>query len=373
MSGTGFAFIQRAAEAAPTSHISRLELVSGPEREQTVVEWNDTAADFDTGATVHSLIEATTRQSPDAIAAQFEDPQLTYAELNARANKLAHHLRAQGVNAGDLVGLSVVRSAEMLVGVLAIMKAGAAYLPLDPDYPIDRLKFILADAKANLLVTETAFLERWSSFGGSIVAIDRDKESIAANSDSNPVVDVRPQDLAYTIHTSGSTGMPKGVQVRHRNVVNFLTSMQSKPGLTSDDTLMAVTTLSFDIAVLELYLPLIVGGKVLIAGPEIQADGQLLAKTLDAEGVTVMQATPASWKLLLSAGWEGQSSLRVLCGGEELTRDLAELLLPRCAEVWNMYGPTETTVWSAVKQVTTGSGPVPIGDPVANTQIYVLD
>ena len=163
------------------------------------------------------------------------------------------------------------------------------------------------------------------------------------------------------------------MQVRHGNVVNFLTSMAQTPGLTADDVLLAVTTLSFDIAVLELYLPLIVGGTVVVAGPETQASGEALARALVEHGVTVMQATPASWKLLLAAGWNGKADLKVLCGGEALPRELAEEILPRCAELWNMYGPTETTVWSAARRVTSGDGPVPIGDPIANTELHILD
>ena len=359
--------------ATPAGPIDQLNLLPASERQQVLYAWNQTELPFSRDKTLHELFEATVASYPDKVAVQYDQTQLSYAQLNSRANQLAHHLTALGVKKGDLIGLSMARSAEMMIGLFGIMKAGAAYLPLDPDYPLDRLHFILEDAAAPLLITQDDLRGKWDGFAGKIVTLDSDWATIATQPAHNPAVAMSADDLVYIIHTSGSTGKPKGVQLRHRNVVNFLTSMRQKPGLTANDILMAVTTLSFDIAVLELYLPLVVGGKVIIASPEINADGALMAQTLVDEGVTVMQATPASWKLMLNNGWEGKKDLRILCGGEELPRELAEQLIPRGAELWNMYGPTETTVWSAAKKIVSGEGPVPIGEPIANTQLYILD
>jgi amino acid adenylation domain-containing protein len=364
--------VLRAAVADPSSPVSKLALLGDATTEQMLRQWNDTSRPYDRAATVHSLIEASVAARPDSVAVQCGGQQLTYAQLDLAANRLARRLVAAGVRPGHLVGVNVDRSVDMIVGLLAVMKSGAAYLPLDPDYPSERLRFVLDDARAEVLVTQCHLRSRWDDFNGAVLSIDDDDDQ---NLDTvEPLdVEVAADDLVYTIHTSGSTGRPKGVQLKHRNVVNFLTSMAAAPGLGPDDVLLAVTTLSFDIAVLELYLPLVVGAKVVIADAETQLDGRLMAQTIRDEGVTMMQATPATWKLLLASGWEGTPGLRILCGGEEMPRDLAERLLPCAREVWNMYGPTETTVWSAARRVESGDGPVPIGDPIANTQLYVLD
>ena len=356
--------------------IDEYELLTPAEKEVLLNDWNATEEDLPLERCVHHLIEDQVVRTPDAIAATFEGRSISYATLNRRANQLAHHLRQQGVGPGDLIGLSTHRSLDMLVGLLGIWKAGCAYLPIDPTYPEDRIAYILDDAAAPLVVTEGALANKWELVGyrGTLVNIDTDWGAIAQQPDSNPVVpDLNSNHLAYIIHTSGSTGRPKGVEIHHFNAVNFLLSMAEKPGLDQNDTLLAVTTISFDIAVLELYLPLLVGGRVVIASKENSINGKWLLDTLESERVTAMQATPATWKLMLGIGWEGTPGLKIMCGGEELPRPLAEALLPRGAELWNMYGPTETTVWSAVKKISSGEGPVPIGDPIANTEIYILD
>ncbi len=369
---TNYEVLLRSIAANPTSTVRDLDLVADAERAQTAT-WNDTGTDYDNTATVHGLIEAAAATFGDHVAVIADDRRLTYRQLDTEANRFARYLVDRGVTPRATVGLSVRRSADMMVALLGILKAGAVYLPLDPDYPTERLAFILSDGDAVMLITQDDLVDRFEAYDGPVVSVDGDRSIIDELAGSSPLVPIGADDLAYVIHTSGSTGLPKGVNVRHRNVVNFLTSMADTPGLDSGDVLLAVTTLSFDIAVLELYLPLIRGATVVVAGPEVQTSGEALARTLSSEQVTVMQATPASWKLLLGSGWAGKSDLRVLCGGELLPRDLAEELLPRCSELWNMYGPTETTVWSAARRVTSGDGPVPIGGPIANTQLHVLD
>jgi amino acid adenylation domain-containing protein/thioester reductase-like protein len=257
------------------------------------------------------------------------------------------------------------------------MKAGAAYLPLDPTYPPDRLAFMAAESGVQVLITESALRDRLPSFTETLVVIDEEDTILAALPPGNLEAGPGQSDRAYVIYTSGSTGRPKGVEIPHRALVNFLLSMQAEPGLSDADRLLAVTTLSFDIAGLELYLPLISGARLVLASRDLAVDGEGLLHAVAAYGITLMQATPATWRLLLAAGWRHTPHLRALCGGEALPRDLAGHLLERCAEVWNLYGPTETTIWSTLHRVTRAgleqSTSVPIGRPIANTQVYVLD
>ena len=319
------------------------------------------------------MFENRVKATPDAVAAAFEDEQLTYAQLDRRANQLANYLGTIGVKPGVLVGVFVERSLDMIVGLLAVMKAGGAYVPMDPTYPPERISFVLADAKVPVLLTQEKLAKSLAIAGAQQVYLDTNWSTIARHSSEKPNVNVTSQDLAYVIYTSGSTGKPKGVEVSHRAVVNLLSSMQKKPGLESRDTLVAVTTLSFDIAGLELFLPLCTGAKLVIASREAAADGNLLLSRLKSAGATVMQATPVTWKLLLDAGWDGSPALKVLCGGEMFPRELANELVKRAKSVWNMYGPTETTIWSSTLEVKAGEGPVPIALPIDNTQFYVLD
>jgi amino acid adenylation domain-containing protein len=253
------------------------------------------------------------------------------------------------------------------------MKAGAAYVPLDPTYPRERIAAVLADASPSLLLTQHGLAETAATSLARVVKVDAAWHEICREPTTAPPCDATPEDLAYIIYTSGSTGKPKGVAIPHRAVVNLLCSMARRPGLSADDTLYAVTTLSFDIAVLELYLPLIVGARVVIAPRDVSGDGHKLLAALRSTRTTVMQATPATWRLLLEAGWMGEPDLKILCGGEALPRNLADALLARSRSVWNMYGPTETTVWSATAPVNPGPDPVTIGPPIANTEFYVLD
>lgn len=322
---------------------------------------------------IFQLFEQQATRLSDAIAITFEQTHLTYEELNNRANQLAHYLRSVGVGTETRVGIYVERSLEMVIGLLGILKAGGAYIPLDPAYPADRLAFMLEDAQISVLLTQAALLARLADYPAQAICLDTDWQTIAPYPTCNPENPIDADQLAYVIYTSGSTGKPKGVQIQHGSVINFLGSMSQQPGISPADVLLAVTTLSFDIAVLELFLPLSVGAHVVIASREVACDGIQLAALLSTSGATLMQATPASWRMLLKAGWLGNLQLKILCGGEALPRELAHQLLQRSASVWNLYGPTETTVWSTIYQVEPGTGSIPIGQPIANTQLYLLD
>ncbi|WKZ47158.1 MAG: amino acid adenylation domain-containing protein [Anaerolineales bacterium] len=376
--------------ADPTKPVSTYSLLDDLEQQKILVEWNQTQADYPREAGVHELFEAQAKKTPDAVAVQYDhrpegldgetqrrDENLrdvTYKELNKRADDVAKVLVANGVKPNTLVGLFVSRSVEMLVGLLGVLKAGGAYLPLDPSFPSERLAFMLEDSNASIILTLTSLLSQIPENKAEVICLDALDE---AKGKRGKKAKASADDLAYIIYTSGSTGKPKGVQIHHRAVVNFLCSMQKDLGINAFDSLLAVTTLSFDIAVLELLLPLTVGAKVVIASSEVVADGALLAQSLTDSQITFMQATPASWRLLLEVGWTGKPDLKILCGGEALTNDLAEKLLQRGAQLWNVYGPTETTIWSTIYKVDSIqagiSNTVPIGKPIANTQIYILD
>ncbi len=339
-----------AAAADPGRKIEDLPLLTEGERRQLLEDWNATAVDHPRGVLIHELFEAQAAQSPERPAVSCGGEVLTYRDLDERSNRLANHLRRLGVGPEVLVGLCVERSAEMVVGLLGILKAGGAYVPLDPSHPAERRSLVLEDAGVALLIT--------------------DDFEISAESTERPARWTDDESLAYVIYTSGSTGRPKGVQLPHRAVVNFLRAMAVRPGFGPDDVIPALTTLTFDIAGLEIWLPLMVGGRIEVMTREEASDGRLLAERISAAGATVVQATPATWRMLLDAGWEG--GLKALCGGEALPRELADALLARGVELWNVYGPTETAVWSSVGEVTP-EGPVWIGAPIDNTRFYVVD
>ena len=394
--------------AHPERSIGTLPLLT-PAEQQQIQTWNQTQQPIPERC-VHELIADQAKTTPDAVAVIFEDTALSYQELDHRANQLANHLSEKGIQPGDRVALCLERSAELVITLLAILKTGATYVPLDPAYPVERLRFILEDAQVSLLITAN------SSTVGSAPGVDGltadsmvgsahpTREAITNNtlpilniSDlSNPSTlhgrtAVRPypsthlpthppthppSTLAYLIYTSGSTGTPKGVPIRHQSLTNLLTSMSQAPGITAQDTLLAVTTPAFDIAALELFLPLTVGGTLVIASQDTVRDPQRLASQLEQHDITLMQATPATWRLLLESGWPGKANLKLLCGGEALDVYLAQQLLTCGQELWNLYGPTETTIWSAALQIESSmlkDGIVPIGQPIANTQFYILD
>jgi amino acid adenylation domain-containing protein len=323
---------------------------------------------------IHELFEQQAERSPDAIALVFEDSKLTYRELNDRSDRLARKLRGMGVGPDVLVALFLPRSPDMVVAMLGVLKAGGAYIPLDPTHPGNRVAWVLEDAKPLLVLTHPQSQPNLPPHPSRVVTMDG--LCIPAELEvESPPPEPRPSspsNLAYVIYTSGSTGKPKGVEIEHRAVINFLGSMQRRPGIDPTDTVLAITTLAFDIAVLEIFLPLVSGASIVIASTEATRDGGALGELMTRCGVTVLQATPSTLRMLLDAGWTGAPGLKILCGGEAWTAELADPILTRCGSLWNMYGPTETTVWSAVAKVEAGR-PVAIGMPVANTRLYVLD
>ena len=362
------------AVANPEQTISRLELLTASERQRQLVAWNASECDYPREATLPGLFERQAARTPDATSVVFEGASLSYRELDEQSSQLARHLRSLGVAPDVLVGVALRRSLGLVVGLLGVLKAGGAYVPLDPTFPPERLAFMLSDANVAVLLTQETLRESLPPVGeAQIVSLDADWEPISELDATALSVGPGPEDLAYVIYTSGSTGLPKGVQIPHRAVVNFLTSMQREPGLSEGDVLLSVTTLSFDISVLEIFLPLSVGAELVLVSRETASDGEALAARLTEVGATAMQATPTTWRLLLEAGWQGDGRLKAMCGGEAWSRDLAEELLQRSGSVWNMYGPTETTIWSAVRKLDPGAGPVLIGGPIANTQLYVVD
>ena len=364
--------ILEAGEDDPQQPITTLTLLTGAERERLLEEWNATAGPYP-GGCVHELISEQARRRPQEVAVEYEQERLTYEQLETRANQLANHLRGLGVGPDVLVGICVERSTEMVVGLLGILKAGGAYVPIDPAYPADRQAYMLTDAQAPIVLTQESLLAQLPVGEEQVICLDRDWPAIARSAAEPPAVASDPEQLAYVIYTSGSTGRPKGVQIPHRALVNFLWTMRETPGLGERDVLLAVTTLSFDIAGLELYLPLIVGARVVLASRETASDPRALAGLIERSGTTVLQATPTTWRMLIDAEWPGRHGLKALCGGEALPGALADQLVGLGLELWNMYGPTETTIWSTCARLDTKGEPLTIGRPIANTTLYVLD
>lgn len=370
--------------------VARIPLMSEAQTRAVIVQANQTAQVYPFEQTVVSLFEAQTRLAPNRTAVSMGERSMTYGELDLAAEKFAGYLANQGVGAETLVGLCLDRSLEMMVGLLGILKAGAAYIPLDPDYPKERLAAMIESSKLSIIVAQTttesclpddSHLSHSAKRGSTRILIDRDWTEIANTSARTSNPSIAAESLAYVIYTSGSTGKPKGVQISHLALLNFLLTMQERPGLNADDALLAVTTISFDIAGLELYLPLITGARIILVSRETGSDGFKLLRAIDANQPTVIQATPSTWRMLLTTGTKSFPMQRILCGGEALDSSLANQLVQTGAQIWNLYGPTETTIWSmanevrrseAEKDAQHGSG-TPIGKPIGNTQTYILD
>ncbi|WP_316169155.1 non-ribosomal peptide synthetase [Bradyrhizobium sp. SZCCHNS2017] len=367
-----------ALETAPHLPVRQLGVVPDEDRALLLDGWNATARVWDRGC-LQRQFEAQAARAPDAIAIVHGDETISYGELNARANRLARRLMLQGIGPDVVVGLALERGVPMMVALLAVLKAGGAYLPLDPDYPAERLAHMLGDSGARLLLTQATLQERFAPVlegsGAEAWLLDAavgEGSGDAANLD----IAIDPENLAYVIYTSGSTGLPKGVMVRHGAVANFLATMAERPGIAREDRVLGLTSLSFDIAVLELWLPLTHGAQIVLADRATAHDPAALKAVVVRHGVTMIQATPSSWRMLLDhdgAGtWLGEGC-RVLSGGEALAPDLARRLTALGGEVWNLYGPTETTVWSARHRLDAADPSPMIGAPIGNTTLYVLD
>ena len=353
------------------SPVSRLQLMTKEEQYYIVNELNQTKLDFPREKCIHQFFEIQVEKTPDAVAIIQDDNSITYFELNRRANVLAKHLQQLGVEPGVRVGIFMAKSSTMVEALLAVFKAGGTYVPINTSFPSERVQFILDDANVTVLLTN---IDHELSPGDNLHVVNvNDKLFSTEIFCSDPRTNVTAEDLAYIIYTSGSTGKPKGVMVNHSALVNFLWSMRTEPGINKDDRLLTVTPISFDIAALELFLPLITGATVVIVSNETTTNPLLLSEAISRYHVNVMQATPAIWQLLIESRWPGVPGLKALCGGDVLTRKLADQLFDRVDSLWNMYGPTETTVWSSLCQMKKDYCPVTIGKPIGNTQLYILD
>jgi amino acid adenylation domain-containing protein len=362
-----------AVAADPERRLAELPLLTEGERRQIVVEWNQTHEDFPANQLVHHLFEEQVRVTPDATAVVFDGKSLTYEQLNRRANQLARRLEKLGVGPDEVVAVCLERSFDLIVSLLAILKSGGAYLPVDPALPSERQALMLDDAHPAVLITQQSLQAKLPSVTAPVFVLDAERAGLESESGENVRGSVTEKNLAYVIYTSGSTGVPKGVEIPHQALTNFLLSMQKRPGLTAQDVLVAVTTFSFDIAGLEIFLPLLTGAKLIFLSRADAADGVRLLHQLKSNNATVLQATPSTWRMLLDAKWGGNPELKMLCGGEAMPPDLAEQLLAQGGELWNMYGPTETTIWSSAARVTRADASINIGQPIANTQLYILD
>jgi amino acid adenylation domain-containing protein len=365
----------------PGPTLGQLRLVPEAERHELVKEFNETdEVCSPEGLLVQDLISRQASRTPQVPALLDGARTLTYAELDDRSAVLARYLRRHGVGPGKLVAVLVDRTVEMVVALLGVLKSGGAYIPLDPGYPRERLEYILSDSTPTVLLTQKSLQSVVRHAAPQVVALDTDWDEIATTPGEIIATDTARatrRDLAYVIYTSGSTGNPKGVMVEHAGVINLLQSMQTHLAVSAVDCMLSVTTISFDIAALELYLPLTQGARVFLAPRQATHDPRLLSMLIESSDVTLMQATPAQWQLLLYDGWSGCKTLRALCGGEALTTEVADMIAMRVGALWNVYGPTETTIWSCIHGVAAAArgvvGIEPIGRPVANTQIYVLD
>lgn len=364
-----FEHLMASIAGQPDSPLDLLLLVPDAQIAAMDAELNSTEMEFERGLCADEFIERAVRAFPKKVAVEWGSTRLTYEQLWRRSGEIAAALRRDDLGPRPLAGVMVERSADMVAVLLGVWRAGAAYVPLDPAYPSERLDYMIEHSEMRVLLTQKSI--GWQA-KGSVRRIDVDEIGNTESAYTLAVGKRNPSDIAYVIYTSGSTGKPKGVQVPHSALVNFLTTMSTQlPGISRDDRLLAVTTLSFDIAGLELWLPLSAGATVVIADRASVIDGLELLRLLREEKITFLQATPSTWRVLLAAGWEGDRNLVALCGGEALPRDLAVELIPRVRVLWNMYGPTETTIWSTVDRVT--SDELTIGKPIGNTQAYVLD
>ncbi|WOD44518.1 non-ribosomal peptide synthetase [Hwangdonia lutea] len=321
---------------------------------------------------LHEILRKQAQLVQKKQAIKFGETTISYKDLEEQVNQLAHQLIEKGVKPADFVGVSLPRSIELVIVLMAIMRCGAAYLPMDPNYPRKRLEFMLKDSEAHFLITTKALSLSLNSYS-TLFAVEDLFTNLSKHPKTPTNIKVENTEIAYLLYTSGSTGNPKGVTISHKNLVNFLYSMAREPGISESDKLLSITTISFDIAGLELFLPLIKGATLVLADDETVKDTRLMLDVLQNENITMLQATPSTWQMLIDSGWEKPLALKALCGGEALPMALAKKILKQVNELWNVYGPTETTIWSATKQIKATDELIAIGHPIANTQLYVIN
>ncbi|WP_442588339.1 non-ribosomal peptide synthetase [Pedobacter sp. AW31-3R] len=358
--------------ADPSVTIKELSAINNDILLKKLEPWNNTAYHYPRNCNLASLINQAALKFPHKNALVLNNKTLSYGQLIQSSNQLCSWLKEKGIKGGDIVGLSAKRSIEMVVSMLAIIKSGAAYLPLDPEYPHERLHYMIEQSDARMILVSKAYSGSFHSGITEVVIEDLWPSLVSYSSDTHDAA-VLDTDLLYVLFTSGSTGKPKGVKISHQNMINFLVSMQHEPGIKSSDRVLAITTISFDISGLEIYLPLIAGAELVICETDTARDGRLLLESIDHHQITFMQATPPTWRMLLDSGWTKKYPLKVLCGGEAFPEDVASRLLEKTSEVWNMYGPTETTVWSTVKRISSTDDPITIGTPIYNTKTYIVN
>ena len=360
--------------AYPEKEIKNINILTKDETE-LINKVNNTNAGYPSGKCIHTLFEEQAFRTPDSVAVQYENEKITYLQLNERANCFANYLAGKGVVEGDFVGVNIERTIDVPVVLLGILKAGAAYIPLDPGFPGERLNYMVDASQIKYIVTTAQNKDAFISKNNILfISFDQEIHGILKHySNRNIKTKSSSDSLAYILFTSGSTGKPKGVKIQHKSFVNFIYSMAKEPGINRNDVLLSVTTLSFDIAGLEIFLPLLTGARTVILPKDIVMDAELLAESIHKHSATIMQATPATWKLLTEYGWKPNDGMKILCGGEALCQPLAEKLATENSELWNMYGPTETCVWSSVKKITRNDLSISIGKPIDNTSFYILD
>lgn len=354
---------------APETGIDDLPLFDEADQQAWLAESVQSRVDYDLSRSAYDAVLQAAKLYPQREAVRFASTALTYEQLISRVEMLAQHLWRAGAGPGGVVGICLERSLDLMVALLATLRSGAAFLPLDPGFPSERLAYMVKDASPVVVLTHRPADEILPSSTKTRIYLDDLPE--ADQSFVPESTERLPTDLAYVIYTSGSTGLPKGVEIPHQALTNFLCSMRDLLDVTPNDAVLAITTISFDIAILELLLPLVCGGRVVLASRDQASDAAELMRLMREEKISLMQATPTTWRLLLEAQWTGDRSLKILCGGEAWSEDLAGALLSRCGSLWNMYGPTETTIWSAARQISRGDR-VLIGPPIANTQFMVL-
>lgn len=322
--------------------------------------------------TLTKLIAKQAKQHPDKVAIKHNGQSITYEELDTVSNQIAAYFIAHNVTNNDVIAVAIDRSISLVLCLLGLVKAGAAYVPIDPHLPTDRVNFILDNSGAKLLCTVQKYSEQYAGITDKILF-----DNVLLNSRSQPYsepdVEYDGNELAYILYTSGSTGQPKGVAIERHSLLNFLLSMQKEPGINQDDILLSITTISFDIAELELFLPLICGAQIVIVDNEVAKDGRALLEIIKTEQISIVQATPFTWRMILQSGWNKPLPIKAFCGGEALPKDLADKLLEKCTELWNMYGPTETTIYCTIKKILPKEDLITIGKPIDNTQVYILD